>query len=194
MTEDIIRQRQSNVSKEGQRVEEEIIRILKEDQIIRERCIIGKGKNGKVEEEQFLLVDFQTQEETRIDSELLSFKYNGDRYYMDADIIIYDKLKKRIICVISSKKSFRERGAQSAYWAIKKKACKKHFPYILATPDNDKELFDPEDPTKHKKWRVILQYEMDHVFIIGDTKKTYQDNNFSVGNPYLVDYVKSLLS
>ncbi len=109
---------------------------------------------------------------------------------MDADIVIYDKLREEVVCVISSKKSFRERGAQSAYWSIKKSDRK--FKYILVTPDVDRELFNPAKPDLCGKWRIILENEMDAVFVI-DKEPPFRSRDFYVGNEHLKNYIKALL-
>jgi len=110
--------------------------------------------------------------------------------YMDADIVIYHKLSRRVVCVISSKKSFRERGAQSAYWSLKK--TERDFKYILVTPDSDFELYNPGNPYKQTKWRTILENEMDAVFVI-DKGPPFKSRSFYVGNDHLNNYIRELL-
>ena len=67
--------------------------------------------------------------------EELKIPYNDKKELIDADICIVRKIDKKLVCVISVKKSFRERGGQTAYWAVKVKQHKKNYKYILATPE-----------------------------------------------------------
>jgi len=39
---------------------------------------------------------------------------------------------------------------------VKKRETAKPFKYILAIPDNDQELFKPDNPDKRNKWRSIF--------------------------------------
>ena len=117
--------RQSEVSLVGSETERRIIQILVEDDKIRSECIIGHGPSQTVRSRTFTLRDFKTGESVKLPHFILSTEYTKETgevvyMYMDADIVIYHKPSKRVVCVISSKKSFRERGAQSAYWALKK--------------------------------------------------------------------------
>lgn len=102
------------------------------------------------------------------------------------------KKDSKLVCVISVKKSFRERGAQTAYWAIKIREANKNYLYILATPDVDKELYNPSNPDNKRKWRVILPYECDAVFVYGYKGRVYEDEKFFVGDEYLIEYIKKL--
>ena len=187
--------RQSEVSLVGSETEKRIIQILVEDDKIRSECIIGHGPSQTVRSRTFTLRDFKTGESVKLPHSILSTEYTKETgevvyMYMDADIVIYHKPSKRVVCVISSKKSFRERGAQSAYWALKK--ANRDYKYILVTPDNDNELFKPERPYAHGKWRIILENEMDAVFVI-DKEPPFKSRDFYVGNEHLKNYVRKLL-
>ena len=187
--------RQSEVSLVGSETERRIMQILAEDGKIRNECIIGHGASQTVKSKTFTLRDFETGESVELPHSILSIKYTRETgeevyMYMDADIVIYHKPSKRVVCVISSKKSFRERGAQSAYWALKKED--RDYKYVLVTPDNDNELFKPNRPHAQRKWRTILENEMDAVFVI-DKAPLFKSRDFYVGNEYLKNYVRKLL-
>ncbi len=103
------------------------------------------------------------------------------------------KNRQKIVCVISVKKSLRERGGETAYWAAKIKEQCKEYEYIFVTPDVDKELFDPKNPEKERKWRIILLSECNAVFVYNRKDGNYNKNNFYVGNKYLEEYIKRFI-
>lgn len=200
MAHEKVLDRQSFVTTEGDRVEKEIISILKGNEKIAEKAIISQGPSHRQKSDDFML------ENTPIDINELFINYSDGKYIIDADIIVYSKEERKIICVISSKKSFRERGSQTAYWATKINQNHKNFKYILVTPDVDNELYNPDDESRINKWRGILTDEMDSVFVIepikeledGNIKINYEKTytyreKFYVGNMYLVEYIKKLL-
>lgn len=200
MAHDKVIERQGFVTIEGDRVEKEIISTLVGNDYINENTIIGQGPSHRQSESRY---NFKGK---LIDIQELYINYEDGRYIIDADIIVYCKDKKEILCVISSKKSFRERGSQTAYWATKLQEKNKKFKYILVTPDVDKELFHPNKPDKMNKWRTILTDEMDAIFVMEPLKETaenaiiipynkiYEYNEkFYVGNKYLIDYITTLI-
>jgi len=187
-------QRQSKVSKEGSKWEKRVIDILCSDERIRNNAYVVKGTNNEAQE---YITD---KGGVKIPTKDLKIEYevNGTikTYLIDNDIVVYSKVKGKIVCVISVKKSLRERAAQTAYWMLKKKEAGKDFKYIFVTPDVDRELYNPENPTRiSTKWRNILTAEMDGVFVVGDeqNRQPYQDGKFYVGNAHLVDFVRRLL-
>lgn len=171
---DSISNRQSRVSKEGRNKEKEIINILLSDEIIKNNFLIGTPKQVKQ-----VLKNISD----------LYINYGMYKEMIDADICIVRKSDNKLVCVISVKKSFRERGAQSAYWAIKIKNSSKAYKYIIATPDVDKELYNEKNEDNKRKWRIILSFECSAVFVYGYEGKKYEDNNFFVGNEYLKEYI-----
>lgn len=173
---EIIKKRQSRATKEGGVKEEEVKHLLLEDKTIQENFSIGKPS------------------EVLKDKSDLYIPYNQEKAMIDADICVVRKKDNKLVCVISVKKSFRERGGQTAYWAIKVKEYNKNYKYVLATPDVDKELFKPTEPKRKRKWRIILDYECDAVFIYSYRGKVYKENSFYVGDEYLKEYIRELLS
>jgi len=124
----------------------------------------------------------------------VDYVIDGERFRgkIDDDIVIYSKKKRRIVCVISVKKSFRERGGETAYWGLKKNLEGRDFKYICVTPDVDNELFDPKHPDKKNKWRIILTAELDGIFVIRDDME-YEDGKFKVGREYLINFIRELV-
>ncbi len=171
---EIIKQRQSKASKEGGAKEGEVKKLLLSNEFIDKNFFIGKPS------------------EVMKDKSPLYISYGKNKAMIDADICVIRKKDNKLVCVISVKKSFRERGAQTAYWALKIKENKKDFKYVLATPDVDRELFNPENPQKKRKWRIILPYECDAVFVYSYKGKVYKEDNFYVGIEYLEEFIKNL--
>lgn len=85
----------------------------------------------------------------------------------DVDIIIYDPKNYRIIAVISSKVTLRERIAQTGYWSLKLKQDKttKHIKVFFITPDEDKTL-NYKKPAK--KGRAIVEIDTDGSYVMSD--------------------------
>ncbi len=60
-------------------------------------------------------------------------------YLPDVDMVIFDPKDSRVVAVLSSKVTLRERIAQTGYWKIKL-ACNKvtqHIKVYFITPDED---------------------------------------------------------
>lgn len=185
---DPIRKRQSQVSKRGRAIEEEVAKLLLRDKEISERCIVARGPTSLLNATNQLctarlfLFDYPSRESREYNSEIEIRKYvqidvseltvsykkldgSVTRELMDADIVVLNRKSRRILCVISVKKSLRERGGQTAYWAVK--CSKRSYKYIFVTPDVDCELCDENGkPKVNKKWVTILPNEMDAVFVV----------------------------
>ena len=114
---------------------------------------------------------------------MLLIHYENYSFLPDADIILYkgNKEKVKIICVISVKNSFRERGFETTYWKLKllENPNTKDIKMFLATPDKDNEISTIETKTGAKKMRVILEYELDGIYMLkSDFQKTQKVKNF----------------
>ena len=83
----------------------------------------------------------------------------------DADIVVYNPEDSRVVAIISSKTSLRERIAQTGYWKFKllKNENTKHIKVYLITPDRDKD-FAKMDPAK--KPRIIAEAELDGTYVL----------------------------
>lgn len=180
-----IRQRQSKASRDGREQEMFLKEILLDNHEIASNFLIDKPSR-------ILELEVLNKEEKENIKREIEIEYNGILEEIDADLCIVRKTDKKLIAVISVKKSFRERGAQTAYWALKVKQSCKNYKYILATPDTDKELYDEQNEHKKRKWRVILPYECDAVFIYSYSGKKYKENKFYVGLDYLIEFIVSL--
>ena len=115
---------------------------------------------------------------------MLLIHFGNYSFLPDADIIIYkgNEEKVNILCVISVKNSFRERGFETTYWKLKlsENINTKHIKMFLATPDKDGEISKIETKQGAKKMRVILEYELDGIYMLkSDFEKTEKVKNFS---------------
>ena len=87
----------------------------------------------------------------------------------DVDIIAYDPKTFKVIAVISSKVTLRERIAQTGYWKIKLSADKatEHIRVYFITPDEDETL---TIRTPAKKGRAIVEIDTDGSYVMSETK------------------------
>ena len=86
----------------------------------------------------------------------------------DADIIAYDPETLRVIAVISSKVTLRERIAQTGYWKIKlsKDKATEHIRVYFITLDEDQDL---TTKTPAKKGRAIVEVDTDGSYVMSKT-------------------------
>jgi len=114
----------------------------------------------------------------------------------DADIIVYrynDKLKKaKIISILSVKNSFRERYTETPYWKLKlnQSPVTKNIQVFMVTPDRDSEISYVKTPPG--KARLVLEYELDGVYIAKDKDKFDSSNKVGDLNDLLEDLTKLL--
>jgi len=87
----------------------------------------------------------------------------------DVDIIVYEPETSKVIAVISSKVTLRERIAQTGYWKIKMSRDKamEHIKAFFITPDEDRTL---EKMTPAKKGRAIVEVDTDGSYVMSETK------------------------
>jgi type II restriction enzyme len=87
----------------------------------------------------------------------------------DVDIIIYNPQDYKVLAVISSKVTLRERIAQTGYWKLKliQDEATKHIKVYFITPDEDKTL-TYKKPTK--KGRAIVEVDLDGSYILTEEK------------------------
>lgn len=86
----------------------------------------------------------------------------------DVDLIIYDPKTSKVVAVLSSKVTLRERIAQTGYWKIKLASDKatKHIKVYFVTPDEDGTL-TVKKPTK--KGRAIVEVDTDGSYVLSET-------------------------
>jgi len=85
----------------------------------------------------------------------------------DVDIIIYHPKTYKIIAVISSKVTLRERIAQTGYWKIKlsKDKVTENIKVFFVTPDEDGTL---ATRTPTKKGRAIVEVDTDGSYVMSE--------------------------
>ncbi len=83
----------------------------------------------------------------------------------DADIIIYRPESFKVIAILSSKVSLRERITHTGYWKFKflESQRTEHIRLYLITLDRDKHLTKRESPNKR---RVIAETDLDGTYIL----------------------------
>jgi len=86
----------------------------------------------------------------------------------DVDIIIFNPKDSKIVAVLSSKVTLRERIAQTGYWKIKLASDEvtKHIKVYFVTPDEDGTL-TIKTPTK--KGRAIVEIDLDGSYVLSET-------------------------
>jgi len=92
----------------------------------------------------------------------------------DVDIIIYDPKTCKVLAVISSKVTLRERIAQTGYWKIKlsKDQVTKHIKVFFVTPDEDSTL-SIKKPAK--KGRAIVEVDTDGSYVMSQNQVQESD-------------------
>ena len=83
----------------------------------------------------------------------------------DVDIVVYNPKNMRVIAVISSQVTLRERIAQTGYWKLKLLADKttEHIKVYFITPDEDGTLTTTYLP---KKGRAIVEIDLDGTYVL----------------------------
>jgi type II restriction enzyme len=86
----------------------------------------------------------------------------------DVDLIIYNPINYRVIAVLSSKVTLRERIAQTGYWKIKLASdeATKHIKVYFVTPDEDGTLTIKKPA---KKGRAIVEIDTDGSYVLSET-------------------------
>ena len=151
------------------------------------RAFKGKNLEGlilhiiedEVESLNLKIVEGNTLERTKssnLSKELSQIKRNilvdfGEfgHHLPDVDLIIYNPKTLKVIAVISSKVTMRERIAQTGYWKVKLSSDEitKHIKVFLITPDEDKTL-SIKNPTK--KGRAIVEIDTDGGYLMTEAK------------------------
>ncbi|PIZ15358.1 DNA modification methylase [Candidatus Desantisbacteria bacterium CG_4_10_14_0_8_um_filter_39_17] len=87
----------------------------------------------------------------------------------DADVIIYNPKNLKVIAILSSKSSMRERVSETGYWKIKlsQDPVTRNIRLLLVTPDLDGDL-TYKFPTK--KNRAIVEVDTDGGYVMSEAK------------------------
>ncbi len=85
----------------------------------------------------------------------------------DVDLVIYKPETSKVIAVVSSKVTLRERIAQTGYWKIKLASdeATRHIKAYFATPDEDGTLTSRK---KVKKGRAIVETDSDGGYVLSE--------------------------
>lgn len=90
---------------------------------------------------------------------------NGDTHLPDVDLVAYDPQTLRVLCVLSSKVTLRERVSQTAYWKMKflQSPQTSHINVFFVTLDEDGTL---THRFPAKKGRTIVENELDGTYVL----------------------------
>ena len=108
----------------------------------------------------------------------------------DVDIIIYNPKDYKVLVVISSKVTLRERIAQTGYWKLKllKDEATKHIKVFFITPDEGGTL---KYKSPAKKGRAILEVDLDGSYIL--TKEDIEESSKVKLFEHFIEDLKGLL-
>lgn len=108
----------------------------------------------------------------------------------DVDIIIYNPQNYKVLAVISSKVTLRERIAQTGYWKLKlfQDETTKHIKVYFITPDEDGTL-TYKKPTK--KGRAIVEVDLDGSYVL--TEEAIEESDKVKLFEYFIEDLKRLL-
>ena len=111
----------------------------------------------------------------------------------DVDLVIYDPKTYKVIAVLSSKVTLRERITQTAYWNLKMKNYEltNHIKVYFITPDEDGTL-TIANPDKIKKGRVIVEVDTDGGYVLSE-KEIEQSDKIKTFDKF-IDDLKILLT
>lgn len=103
----------------------------------------------------------------------------------DADLIIYHPQDYRIVAILSSKTTLRERIAQTGYWKIKlsKDPVTRHIKVFFVSPDEDG-TFTPEKIKS--KSRAIVEIDTDGSYVM-TARKIVESEKVKMFDKFLVD-------
>ena len=106
----------------------------------------------------------------------------------DADIVIYNPKSCKVIAIVSSKVTMRERIAETGYWKLKLNNSKvtKHIKVFFATLDED-EVFQHGYPAR--KARAICEVDTDSCYVLTD-KVIKSSKNVKLFSEFLNDLKK----
>ena len=106
----------------------------------------------------------------------------------DVDIIIYHPKSLRIIAVISSKITLRERIAQTGYWKLKllQDEVTKHIKVFFITPDEDGTL---RTKIPAKKGRAIVEVDTDGSYVMSE-EEVEESNKVKLFDKFIEDLKK----
>ncbi len=104
----------------------------------------------------------------------------------DVDIIVYNPKNRKVIALISSKVTLRERIAQTGYWKLKllESEATKHIKVYFITPDEDGTLTSTYLP---KKGRAIVEIDLDGTYVLTEAELE-ESNNVKLFEHFIEDF------
>lgn len=121
----------------------------------------------------------------------LLIDYGEYGYHLpDVDIVIYMPNTFKVIAVLSSKVTLRERIAQSGYWKLKLSSQKltRHIQVYFITPDEDGTLIS-KSPAK--KGRAIVEKDLDGSYVLSE-RKIEESKKVKHFNEFIDDLKKNI--
>jgi type II restriction enzyme len=108
----------------------------------------------------------------------------------DVDLIIYNPKTSKVVAVLSSKVTLRERIAQTGYWKIKLASDKatSHIKVYFVTPDEDGTLTIRKPA---KKGRAIVEVDTDGSYVLSETN-IEESNKVKMFDKFIDDLKKLL--
>ncbi len=169
----------------GKNLEKLVIHIIKDEVTALGLKIVDGNKLERTEGAHL------TQELSEIKRKLLVDYGEFGAHLPDVDIVIYHPKLGKIIAVISSKVTLRERIAQTGYWKLKLEADKvtRHIKVYFVTPDEDKTLAYKEPM---KKGRAIVEKDLDGSYILCENE-VEESNKVKTFDKFIND-LKNLVS
>jgi type II restriction enzyme len=120
---------------------------------------------------------------------LLDFGQYGS-HLPDVDLIIYKPQTYKVIAILSSKVTLRERVSQTSYWKLKLESNKttEHIKVFFITPDEDGTL---TQKTPAKKGRAIVEIDTDGCYVLSETDVEESDK-VKIFDKFITDLKKLL--
>lgn len=122
-------------------------------------------------------------------------RYGDYSIIPDGDIVIYKPISGVVVAIISCKNSLRERYAQTLYWKLKLSLdpITKLIKMYLITLDKEegkKPELDINENGRPTKSRILLEYEMDGVYVGRDLKN--ESDKIKEFDKFIDDLIKLL--
>ncbi len=152
----------------GKNLEKLIMHIIKDEVNILGLKIIGGNTLEKTDNKNL------SKEMSTVKRNLLIDYGEFGSHLPDVDMIIYEPKNMKVIAVISSKVTLRERITQTGYWKLKllQDDVTKHIRVFFITPDED-ETLTTMNPAK--KGRAIVEVDTDGSYVMSES--TVEESN-----------------
>ncbi len=168
----------------GKNLEKLIVFIIEEEVKELGLKIVDGNKLERTKEDNLSLELSQIKRNLLID-------YGEFGYHLpDVDIIIYNPKNYKVVAVLSSKVTLRERIAQSGYWKLKlsSQQLTKHIKVYFITPDEDGTLTNKKPA---KKGRAIVEIDLDGSYVLSETQ-IQESNKVKMFDKFIEDLKRML--